>query len=174
MFVMQRVFILVFALVIVSAHTATGRTGSPRTTISVSAFSLYHPVVEVFGEFRIKRTMSLTGIAGAGGSDGSTILEVGGQYNYFVGGDFNSGIHLGLETVYASISPLLDNSPLSIENGLSTGLFLGYKSITYIGLTFDMQVGLAGVMDTDRENNSSSFKFVGGKVIFRTNFGWSF
>ncbi len=170
---MQRVFILAFVLVLAFAHTASGRSGPPKRTVSVSIFSLHHPVVEISGEFRIKKNMGLTGIVGAGSMDGSTVLEIGGQYKFFASGNFNNGIQLGLETVYTSISPLYGTA--LIKNGLSTGLFFGFKGTDdYMGITMDFQLGFAGVMNTNHANNSSSFAFTEGRIIFRTNIGWSF
>lgn len=83
-------------------------------SVTISPLHLLTPVVEVTGEFAPLRKIGVAGILGVGsiavedafGEQSSfTVFEVGAQGNYYVIGDFDHGMQLGLKHS-SSMSPV--------------------------------------------------------------------
>jgi len=71
-----------------------------HTTITISPLHLALPVVELMGEFSLQPKISLAAIGGIGSYMDFSIVELGGQFNYYLIGDFDQGMQGGVELLY--------------------------------------------------------------------------
>ena len=113
--------------------------------------------------------------------------EAGGQFDYYVLGDFDHGMQLGAQLLYQSASAEETEGTISAQanaSGIRTGPFLGYKIITDVGFTFNAQLG-AQISTASGEANASDSATgesatVSGEAdsawgpLLRLNVGWSF
>ncbi len=153
-----------------------------KTAITISPFHLTQPIVEVTGEFAMTRDIGMAAIVGIGSYDGASFFEIGGQYNYYIIGNFNHGMQLGAELLYAHLSDgfrLGDDKVNWAGQGLAVSPFLGYKFAANYGLTLNIQGGVSLVVarasvesSYDGTTDSASNSTVG--PLLNINVGWSF
>lgn len=117
---------------------------------------LLSPMGKLTLEFNAEEQWTLAAIAGFGsfeeGKDAEgnlvshDVWELGGQFRYYALGNFDHGLHLGIEALYRD-APVKATGVFSeikegTGRGLGVGPLVGYKLATAIGLTFDAQVGV--------------------------------
>jgi len=134
------------------------------------------PMVELTGEMSLTPKHSLAIVLGVGWPTATTVpnnpfenpqsvqlraINAGGQYRYYMLGDFDRGVSLGTEILMTDYS-----GQASDVTAATWSLLLGGKYAFPFGLTFDLQAG-PGV------------RFGGGHAaeltpVYNANVGWSF
>ncbi len=146
-------------------------------SLTFSPIHLILPVFEVTGEFAVAPKISLAAILGVGSvsSDGisATVFEVGGQFAYYLVGNFDHGMQLGAEVLYLGLSGDDVETSGTTAVGLAVGPFVGYKLATDFGFTFMAQLGVEYVVARAESSSSSSSEksFI---PLLNLNIGWSF
>ena len=118
--------------------------------ITVAPANLLLGMVKVNGELRIRDEWGLQVSLGGGRIEKVSIREAGGQLRWYVLGDFDHGMQLGLEVMFIELElpPLtLDEAgvPVDIDPSVlatAIGPFLGYKVAFDGGFTLEAQLGL--------------------------------
>jgi len=159
-------------------------------SVAFSPLHLTLPIVELTGEVRLHKLMSIAAIAGygsvkldysgtppSGAPDRATVYEIGGQYRFYPIGGFDNGLQLGLEALY--IHAGVENATASgVASGFAVGPFAGYKIITPVGFTFDGQLGVEFITGkAQAQNTSGQSASTSGKTtipLLNLNIGWSF
>lgn len=159
------------------------------TSLTISPFHLLGPVVEVTLEVRVSDSVGVAFVAGYGrlnfnATDGElrtfTVYELGTSIRYYAVGDFDGGMQLGAEVLWAHA--VLDSSTSGSDvgatgAGVGVGPMIGYKYTADVGFTFDGQVGVqwlafrgqaASSADTTTADQSSIIP------LLNLNIGWSF
>lgn len=175
-----------------SGSVATMKEKTHIMSLTFSPIHLLMPVVEITGEFKAHDQWSLALIGGGGsvtvkdealGDPSFTVWEVGGQFRYYVVGDFDHGMQLGGEILYVNV----DSGDIETSSGRVTGTgsgvsiapFVGYKIATKIGFTFDAQLGIAlmglgasaEAVDTGETAKAKDTRW---GPLLNLNVGWSF
>jgi hypothetical protein len=188
---MKKTFLLLALVLLATSGAAAQSIGAPpqTTAITISPIHLLLPVVELTAEFNVAPRMGMAGIAGFGSVtvndvyNGSTstmnVLELGASLRYYLVGDFDHGMQLGGEILYAHISGDLNEEVSGLGNGLAIGPFIGYKIAAGFGLTFEAQGGVQYMLATARAEQTSTGQSgtasAGGIVpLINLNVGWSF
>jgi hypothetical protein len=153
----------------------------PFLAITWSPIHLALPVIELTGEVRVMPKMGLALLLGAGSvtveetvpKTKVSVFEIGGQFRYYVLGDFRHGMQLGAELAYLHASGSTTTQS-AIVAGTAVGPFAGYKFTAGVGFTFEAQLGvqrmfLAG--ESSNGNTASESKFI---PLLNLNVGWSF
>lgn len=152
--------------------------------ITFSPLHLIFPVLEVTGEFRVHRKVGLAAIIG-GGTIGSHLvdnfdgylLEFGASVRWYAVGDFDHGMQVGLEVLYAFLSSSTE-SVAAVGNGVGLAPFIGYKITAGVGFTFDAQVGPSIMFATAKaassSGNTASEEDIAIGVMLNLNIGWAF
>jgi hypothetical protein len=155
-------------------------------SLTISPLHLVLPVAEFTVEGRIVDSIGLAGILGLGSvtgeyDDGTTetffAYELGGQFRYYLLGDFDHGMQIGLEALFVGVDTEIE-SVQAIGNGLAVGPFIGYKIAIDAGFTFDAQLGIqylaikAEASDASGTSATASEKRV--IPLLNLNLGWSF
>lgn len=145
-------------------------------SITWSPVHLVIPMVELAGEYRAADPVGVALILGAGGADGVTVVEFGGQGRWYPVGSFDHGMQLGAEVlaVHAFGS---DSGVRARATGVTLGPFVGYKVAARFGLTFDTQLGVQfEAIDATATNGTSTASAGESKLgpLFNLNLGWSF
>jgi hypothetical protein len=159
-----------------------------QVAVTFSPLHLVSPIVELTGEFRLHDKFSVAAIAGVGSittevPDGSTeeeksfsAWELGGQGRFYLLGDFDHGMQLGVELLYVNVD--FDEADVSgTGNGLALGPFIGYKVSAGFGLTFDAQLGfqyLAATAEASSGTDSASASDSTTIPLLNLNLGWAF
>ena len=143
-----------------------------KTTITISPIHLAMPVVELMGEFALSPKVSVAVVGGLGTYEGFSVSEFGGQLNLYATGNFDKGMQVGLEILYASVSGSIENVS-GVGNGLSIGPFIGYKGAFDFGLSIDIQLGVA-FMTVQAEASGSTASAKATAPLLNLNVGWSF
>ena len=170
----------------------------PHHAVSVtfSPIHLFLPIVEVAGEVALNEKMSVAGIVGfgsvpietttitssAGGLSSSTkrerlsAWEVGGHFNYYVLGNFDHGMQLGVEALYLKVDAAgTTYRSAASASGFAVGPYVGYKLITGVGFTFEANLGAqyvaARAQTSDGTSSASDSKWI---PLLNLNVGWSF
>ncbi len=141
--------------------------------VTISPIHLAIPVVELTGEYKLVDRQSAALILGAGTSGGVGAFEIGGQYAYYLLGNFDHGLKLGLEGIFVAAGGSAGTSVTAVGGGVSVGPFLAYKIAFDFGLTFDLGAGAQYVFITasDGTNSASADGF---GLLLNLNAGWSF
>jgi len=159
----------------------------PETSFSLtlSPIHLLLPILELTGELRLGSQAGLAVIAGGGRvsvteSGGPTVrftvLEGGTQLRYYVTGSFRRGMQVGAEILYVHVNGSLQDVT-GVASGLALGPFLGWKTTSYAGFTFEVQGGVevvtlgTHVSDSSGGSSSSSVDYI---PLINLNIGWSF
>ena len=150
-------------------------------SITISPVHLFLPVVEATVEGRIGPRAGVAGIAGYGaissGSNDFTVIEGGGQLNYYLLGDFDDGMQIGVEALYTKLDGG-DGSVTGFGNGLAVGPYVGYKTTTDGGFTFNAQLGAeylaisASASESDTGDSASASE-TAVIALLNLNIGWS-
>jgi len=151
------------------------------------------PIVELLGERAITPNVSAAIMAGVGTAEstppkGSSldtgtakIWEAGAQGRYYVLGDFEHGMNLGVEGRYLGVTQSATDGVQTVSasaGGFGFGPFIGYKVAMNVGFTFDATLGAMHV-DVKAEGSSSTGKTATASdskwlPTLRLNVGWSF
>jgi len=156
-----------------------GRSGH-STSVTISPIHLVFPFIEVTSEFKMEPKVGVAAIAGIGSIDDFFAFELGGQARYYLIGDFDHGMQIGGELLYAHVSDNdIQGSGVSANsNGISLGAFLGYKIAFGFGLTFDLQGGIDYmIVRAHAEDNTGATGNASGSRLYpllNINLGWSF
>lgn len=159
----------------------------PMTSFSltISPIHLLLPILELTGEFRLGTQAGLALIAGGGRvsvaqSDGTkvtfNVYECGGQLRYYLTGSFRRGMQLGAEILYVHVNGSLQDIT-GVASGLALGPFVGWKTTSYSGFTFEIQGGVevvtmgTSVSDSSGGSSSSSVDYI---PLVNLGIGWSF
>lgn len=151
-------------------------------SLTISPLHLILPVFELQGEVRVGDQVGVSGILGFGSvtvtdglsNDSFTVFEVGGQFTYYVLGDFDHGLQLGAEVLYLGVSASADSQFGGVfGRGLSLAPYVGYKVSTDFGLTFQAQLGPAFFVVSAQSNTDTASDSAVG-VMLNLNVGWSF
>ena len=158
-----------------------------KLSITNSPIHLSLSILELMAEYQVAPKIGAAGILGYGSITETDnwgdeveipILEIGGQLNYYLLGNFDKGMQVGLELLYINLSLPEDEVATIIANGLGIGPYLGYKWTAVSGLTFDIQAGyekfLAQVKAKDSFGNEIEDSVQGGIPLINLNLGWSF
>ncbi len=175
-----RYFLAACAALLFSSSALLAR--QHKTAITISPLHLLNPVVEFTGEFAMSRDIGVAAIAGLGSFKGFTVFEIGGQYNYYLVGNFNHGMQIGAELLYVHLSKDAidgDDEISGVGRGLGISPLLGYKYAAGFGLTFNIQAGpsLALIQaDAERASDGATGSASGSEVglLLNINIGWSF
>jgi hypothetical protein len=73
-----------------------------------------------------------------GDDDTNTVVEIGGEYRYYLLGGFRSGLVIGGDVRYTNAG---SGALLNVENAVAVGPVLGYKHAFGLGLTIDVRLG---------------------------------
>lgn len=167
---------VLFSTSVAAEETAGNDDVQHNVSITFSPIHLTLPVFEVTGEYRLQDKMGVAAIGGGGSVDGTTIIEAGAQFRYYVLGSFIHGAQVGAEAIFVHA----DASDSNIEvtgQGFGLGPFVGYKIATNLGLTFDAQVGAQYVIATADASSGSAQASADDSdviVLLNLNLGWSF
>jgi hypothetical protein len=127
-----------------------------NVAVTFSPLHLFLPVIEGMGEAKITPKFSAAAIFGYGSialrspfqDKRLQALEAGAQVLFYPVGDFENGMQLGVEALYATVSgevgTLTNTSDVIVQaNGqaLGVGGLIGYKYIAPIGFTLNLQGG---------------------------------
>lgn len=181
---MSRLALVACAAVLLSAPVARANEGY-IASITLSPLHLIMPMGEVTAEFRIIDKLGIAAVFGAGtfiytDVTPPTVLEAGASLRYYVVGDFEHGMQLGAEVLYAHVATSTSEGDVTVTgvgSGLAVGPFIGYKIATRVGFTFDSQVGVTfAAVDAEAsgggQSASQSASLVG--LLLNLNIGWSF
>ena len=158
----------------------------PMTTFSltISPIHLILPMLELTGELRLGTQGGIALVGGWGrvsATDGYgtkvtfRALEIGGQLRYYATGTFRRGLEVGAEILYLSVNGSFQGVT-GMASGLAMGPFIGWKTTTYSGFTFDVQGGLevvtlgARASDSTTTTTDSKVDFI---PLLNLNIGWS-
>jgi opacity protein-like surface antigen len=186
---MKHILLLALALV-ASSSLASAQShvdAGPTTSITFSPIHLLMPVFEVEAEFKVAPKSGMAGIAGIGSmsvinwqgaSNTFSVFELGASYRYYLVGDFDHGMQVGGEILYANVSGDIGDAS-GIGRGLAMGPFLGYKYAAGFGLTVEVQGGAQFMLATGNAEDTStgqtsSAADSGIIALVNLNLGWSF
>ena len=178
---MQHVLAAMTAAGLISAAPAASAQDTTQHDVSVT-FSPIHlllPVLELQGEFKLSPQMSTSAILGFGkasddaGTIDATVFEIGGQFTYYLVGDFDHGMQLGAEVLFLYLSDENATPGGVFGGGLSIGPYIGYKIAADFGLTFMAQVGASFVAVAASGNGTTESADMIGPLV-NVNLGWSF
>lgn len=166
----------------VLALPLSAQTSEKNVSLTFSPAHLFAPMLEITGEFRIGEGGGIAGIVGFGSIRGIPVLELGGQYHYYIVGGFEHGMQCGGELTYFYASRnirRLDRELAATAMGVALSPYIGYKIAVGFGLTFYAQVGASVVLsrgtvvddEGERQSSRSASKFSG---LLNLNVGWSF
>jgi len=102
--------------------------------------------------------------------------EVGGHFNYYVVGNFDHGMQLGVEALYLKVSTEGSSyQSAAAATGFAVGPYVGYKVIADVGFTFEGNLGFEYVA-ARAESSTGTSTAEAKKVIplLNLNIGWSF
>lgn len=155
-------------------------------SLTFSPLHLLLPVFELQGEFRVTPNIGIGVIGGIGqvtleSTSGDTTLtayEVGGKLVGYVIGDFDEGMQVGLEVLYAGVGGKARDGGETVAvfgEGLGLSPFIGYKIITDIGFTFEAQAGPSLLLlAAENRGSGESAEEVKLSAMLNLNIGWSF
>ncbi|MBM4342898.1 MAG: hypothetical protein FJ100_05935 [Deltaproteobacteria bacterium] len=128
-----------------------------RATVSFNPLLLLEPIFEATAEFRVLPMVGVAVIGGGGkrtetvntgfgnATTTSNLILAGAQGSYYLSGNFDDGIHGGIEILYARKqieSAAGTVSSVAPKSSTSLGVFGGYK----LSWPLSRQVGLTGLL----------------------------
>jgi len=180
---------MIFSVIISGFFLLNHSQAQEEKTIAItnSPFHLFLPFFELTAEMAIDEKISAAAILGYGGpsfenSSGESItvpiIELGGQFRYYLIGSFDKGWLIGLEALYIGAFPPENEGVTASANGLSIGPFVGYKKTASFGLVFDINLGYAKLLlqakAKDQFGNEIETSIEDNLPILNINFGWAF
>jgi hypothetical protein len=137
--------------------------------VTLSLIHLPFPIVEFTTEISLSSQFGLAATVGAGAIFSNAAFDVGISGRYYVIGDFDHGMQLGVEANYFSVDVGDGNSEvLDFFLGLGVGPFVGYKVSADVGFTFETQLGVVYYV---RGNDHFTNEFF---PLINVNLGWAF
>ncbi len=147
-------------------------------SLTLSPVHLAIGVVELTSEFRLADKLGVAGTLGGGKHNDIGLLELGAQLCYYLTGDFDGGLHLGLETQYVSaFRDATSDMTTAKGEGLAVGSMIGWKWIGESGLSFVAQAGAQYMaLQAEAQNGTISASQEDSRVgaLVNLNAGWSF
>ncbi len=167
------------------------RDTSHMLSITFSPIHLINPVFELTAEYKAIPKLGIALIAGYGSQTmvmnekdyKFSLWEIGAQARYYLLGDFNHGMQLGIEVLHVNIPEKTYSDGLyeitAYGTRLELGAFVGYKIATNIGFTFEVQGGVTAtplMADRPQVNsvNAASDNIETIRPLININLGWSF
>lgn len=159
------------------ATTAYSQTDRP-ISLWLSILDLWSPAVKLGLEYQLSNNMGLAGVFGSGSINGKGMLEVGAQYNYYLTGNFNNGLHVGSELLFTNVTGTRTgyNTSFSV-NAIGLNPYLGYKYSSRYGFTAILQGGVKcmyATADFVGRDFTSSPATPQAEGLLNINIGWSF
>lgn len=111
-------------------------------TVTFSPIHLFLPYLELMGEARILDTLGVGGTTGIGYYDDVIIGQLGVQANYYLVGDFDHGLQLGVQGVGLYGRDTGHDSISASARLFAVGGYMGYKFADTTGATFVGQLGI--------------------------------
>jgi hypothetical protein len=160
-----------------------------KISVTWAPILLVAPVVELTAEYRVANKLGVSITVGAGkrtiedemfGDATGTEIEGGAQVRYYLIGDFDHGMELGVQALEEYVKfdePLPPNVIAVAAGGFTVGGFLGYKIATRVGFTFEAQLGARYLVVEPAVQGSSAASFGDIKKwqpLLHLNIGWSF
>jgi hypothetical protein len=160
--------------------------------VTISPFHLFLPMVELTGEIKIVPKFSAAVILGYGRTSLAptypnvklTLLEAGGQLLFYPVGDFEHGMQLGAELLFASVSGGGDVGSIKVvadAKAIGVGPLIGYKYTHKVGFALNLQGGVGyntaiatAAASAGTQTASASAAKDGVYPIVNINFGWAF
>ncbi len=162
-----------------------------QVSVTISPIHLIFPIVEITAEYAVTRQIGVAAILGYGtisiptqritaaGISTTTekirAYELGAHFNYYVLGNFDHGMQLGVEALYVGVAGDGPQTTGITASGLALGPYVGYKIITNVGFTFEANGGAQYV--TLRGSNANNGDTASQKKVIplvNLNIGWSF
>ncbi|MGZ3416872.1 MAG: hypothetical protein ACXWUG_16390 [Polyangiales bacterium] len=180
------------------APTAADDEPVHHVSLTFSPIHLLMPIFEVTGEVAVTNKIGVAAIVGAGSVPVKTTTttvgassiqtaettehysawEVGGHFNYYVIGNFDHGMQLGVEGMYVHVATSnSDVRAVGTASGFAIGPYAGYKIATRIGFTFEGNLGVQYVAARANATSGSQTATASGSSVIplvNLNIGWSF
>ena len=163
------------------AEDAVSKTDdSHMAAVTIAPIMLAIGLFEFTGEYKIADKMGVGVIVGVGSIETETIVngekdrtsqslyELGAQFRYYLLGDFNHGLQVGVEFAHVGASAAEtdavteDGETVKVAAkvdvaGTGVGGFIGYKIAADFGLTFELQAGVQQFsLDAEGEGTASN------------------
>jgi len=160
-----------------------------KISVTWAPLLLVVPLIELTVEYRVANKLGVSVTVGAGrrtiedevyGDAKGTELEGGAQVRYYLIGDFDQGMQLGVQALEEYVKfdePLPANVVAIAAGGFTVGAFLGYKIATRVGFTFEAQLGARYLVIEPATQGASGASFDGidkWQPLLHLNIGWSF
>lgn len=153
-------------------------------SLTFSPLLLLASAFQFTAEFRADPHVGLALVGGyASVTDATTttaasvgVTEIGARASFYAFGNFDQGLHVGLQGIYASASGSSSVSTTLVSSGLSFGSFVGYKVAADVGVTFDVGLGVQYVFISSPSVYSASDSTTQTKIepLGVVDVGWSF
>lgn len=143
-------------------------------------------------EFKAHEKWGLALIGGAGMTSTKSAIvgeqhfmawEVGGQFRYYLLGDFDHGLQVGGEVLYVDVydeaADSYTGNASRVRKAMGVAPFAGYKVATKLGFTFDAQLGIQRRFILAEAHQTASGSSVSDddnawRPILNLRVGWSF
>ena len=185
------------------ALTAKAAEKERSVYLAISPLHLVFTTAEITAEFNLGRRVSVAAIGTLGSisfdaasryaaptiysKERFLVWGAGAQLNYYMLGNFNTGLRAGAQIRYVNVSfsgEVSDIGPsprtetvTGTGTGFSSGLYLGGKWTSSIGFTLNADIGL-GYLYTNAfaftESESAAAQRSGPVLLANINMGWSF
>ena len=164
-----------------------------RHSITISPYHVVSPIIEITGEYKVAPKTGMAAIVGFGSVDVTvyegnlnwshhtlTAFELGASLRYYLIGDFDHGMQIGAEMLYAHVAGTFDRYEAEgVGSGLAFGPFVGYKVAFGFGLTLELQGGAQYLISRARASSLTSDQgavVTDGEIVplVNANIGWTF
>jgi len=164
-----RTFLGALAALLMASGTAhADEPDHNRLTLTLNVPYLLVPIYQVNAELALRPRWSVAVRGGAGTSDlggvDRRIMEFGAQGTYYVRGNVDRGVQLGVDARIVSYEG--DGMLMGLGDGLAAGPFVGYKRTFGRGFTLQGQLGVQVVATGKSEDRVLPFLALSA--------GWSF
>jgi hypothetical protein len=161
--------------------------------ITFDPLSLLYPIFQMHVDVRLSDDFGIGVIGGYGkakvdyiaiGNEAAPpptpLWQIGAKAMYYAQGDFEGGLHVGVEALYTHAklegrTALGTGSIGGLAAGLTVGPFIGWKLVTRAGFTFDSAIGVGMIAskqkssDPDAPTDDRSAVLISHLLI-----GWTF
>jgi len=164
-----------------------------NVTLTFDPLELLFPIFQMHADFRVGDDFAVGLIGGYGQAKVDALLlpneplppkaplwQVGAKATYFAQGDFEGGMHVGLEAVYTHAklegrTALGTGSVSGLAAGLIAGPIVGWKLVTKAGFTFDSAIGVGLIAYKQKSSDPDAPKDDRAAVLMsHLLIGWSF
>lgn len=136
-------------------------------SVTTSAIHILLMGAELMADVRLHDRVSAAGLLGGFHQDNGFLFTVGAQGNWYVVGDFDHGLQLGVH-----LSNFSGSDGGQFVSGAMLGAYGGYKAASDRGFTFTYQMGPGYVLPiATPEDNDAGRR--GKALILNLQFGWS-